>query len=175
MNLSQAARSLAQCLNERQVRVVFAESCTAGLAAAALAQTPGISRWLCGSAVVYREQTKMDWLGVSRADLEQHTAVSEQVAQGMATGVLNRTVEAAYAAAVTGHLGPDAPEGFDGVIFIAVAWRGGEESIDGRVWRHQLTATGRQARQEEAAALLLKRLEEVVSEPAKRSREDSSQ
>ena len=49
MNRDRLAQSLANCLNQRQVGVVFAESCTAGLVAASLAQVPGISRWLCGS------------------------------------------------------------------------------------------------------------------------------
>ena len=46
--------------------LVLAESCTGGLAAAALATIPGISRWFCGSAVTYRDQTKIDWLAVCR-------------------------------------------------------------------------------------------------------------
>lgn len=169
MKLNEAAESLAQILNERQVRVVFAESCTAGLAAATLARTPGISRWLCGSAVVYREQTKMDWLGVSQADLEQYSAVSEPVAKAMAEGVLQNTIEAALSAAVTGHLGPDAPEGLDGVIYLAIACRRDDESVGTRVWRHQLAASDRQARQEEAAALLLAQLgEAVIRQPQRR-------
>ena len=162
MDLNEAARNLAVLIAERQVRIVLAESCTAGLAAATLAQTPGISRWLCGSAVVYREQTKIDWLDVSAADLEQHTAVSDPVARAMAAGVLNRTAEAAWSAAVTGHLGPDAPEGFDGVIFLAVARREAADVVVQAVWRHQLGSRGRQARQEEAAALLLERLSKAI-------------
>ena len=34
------------------------------------------------------------------------------------------------AAAVTGHLGPDAPAELDGVVFIAVAWRGAATAIE---------------------------------------------
>lgn len=158
MDLNEAARKLAVLIAERQVRIVLAESCTAGLAAATLAQTPGISRWLCGSAVVYREQTKIDWLEVSPADLEQHTAVSEPVARAMAAGVLKHTVEATWSAGVTGHLGPDAPDGFDGVIFVGVARRAGDVVQDVGVWRYQLTAEGRVPRQQEAATLLLQRL-----------------
>lgn len=162
-SLRKAAATLAACLSQRQVRIVLAESCTAGLAAATLAQTPGISRWLCGSAVVYREQTKIDWLDVSAADLEQHTAVSEPVARAMAAGVLSRTAEAAWSAAVTGHLGPDVPEGLDGIIYLGVARRDGGKVHDVGVWRHQLGSRGRQARQEEAAALLLERLAKAIA------------
>jgi len=72
--------------------------------------------------------------------------------------VLRHTVEATWSAGVTGHLGPDAPEGFDGVVFVGVARREGDEVQDVGVWRYQLAAEGRVARQQEAAALLLQRL-----------------
>ena len=61
-HLHAAAGRLASLLKVLDVRVAFAESCTAGLVAASLARTPGISQWLCGSAVVYRDATKAAWL-----------------------------------------------------------------------------------------------------------------
>ena len=53
--LAESARLLARQLAETRTRLVLAESCTGGLAAATLAAIPGISHWLCGSAVTYRE------------------------------------------------------------------------------------------------------------------------
>ncbi|MFK7768640.1 MAG: CinA family protein [Mariniblastus sp.] len=104
-------------------RVVFAESCTAGMVAGLLGQFPGISNWLCGSAVTYRESVKQKWLGVSPETLEKHTAESLQTTQEMAVGVLQSIVEATHSTAVTGHLGPQAPSEIDGLIFICVARR----------------------------------------------------
>jgi nicotinamide-nucleotide amidase len=140
------------------IRVVFAESCTAGLVAALLGQTPGISNWLCGSAVTYRESVKQSWLDVSPATLEQHSAESLETTRKMATGVLARTNEASFAAAVTGHLGPGAPPENDGKIFVVVA-----RSVDGTIETVsedaiQLTATTRVERQYEAAGMTLERL-----------------
>lgn len=156
------AIQLANALTERQLRVVLAESCTAGLASAALAQVPGISEWHCGSAVTYREGTKEAWLDVSATDIKQHTAVSEPVARQMAAGVLRETPEADFAASITGHLGPKAPPGFDGVAFVAVARRDGEsiEVLD--VHRVDLKTTERVDRQNEAAATLLFLLRESI-------------
>ena len=162
MNLIATAKTLASLLAERRVRVVFAESCTAGLVSATLARVPGISEWHCGSAVAYRYQTKTDWLGVSARDLAKYSAVSEPIARQMALGVLRNTAEADYSAAVTGHLGPQAPPELDGVIFISIAHRraGKPRVVD--VGRFQLAKISRVRRQQESARLVLERLAAVI-------------
>ena len=102
-------------------RVVFAESCTAGLVSAALGSIAGVSKHLCGSAVTYRNRTKRDWLGVPEEFLDDPGPVSAEVVQCMAQGALGSTQEANVALAVTGHLGPAAPAQLDGLIHIGVA------------------------------------------------------
>ena len=149
------AAQLAERLSERQLRVVFAESCTGGLVSAEMARVPGISEWLCGSAVTYRCATKSEWLDVSSADMESHTAVSEIVASQMAEGVLAKTSEAGLAISITGHLGPNAPQGFDGLVFVGVARLAPEGGADVHVQRHILKETSRIERQSEAALLVI--------------------
>lgn len=121
----QTATSVAAALRQYQMHVVFAESCTAGWCAALLSQIPGISEFLCGSAVTYRNATKTNWLNVAAADLAEPTIgpVSATVARQMALGVLTATPEAKLAISITGHLGPQAPPELDGVVFIGVAQR----------------------------------------------------
>jgi len=162
MNLSAQAARLFERLVEHNERVVFAESCTAGLIAATLAEVPGVSEFLCGSAVTYREATKQAWLGVSADDLAKHTAVSEPVAQQMALGVLAQTPEAHIAASVTGHLGPSAPPGFDGVVYIALARRTSAGPTIVSVTRHQLRETMRRERQQEAASMVIRLVVELL-------------
>ncbi|MBW3539353.1 MAG: nicotinamide-nucleotide amidohydrolase family protein [Planctomycetes bacterium] len=118
------ARKLAERLESLGLKAVFAESCTGGLVSATLARIPGVSAVHCGSAVVYRLDSKARWLGVGRDVLDDPGPVSSQVAEQMVRGVLRRTPEAHVAAAVTGHLGPDAPAELDGVVWIATALRG---------------------------------------------------
>lgn len=120
--LLKEAKSLALELKRLDQRVVFAESCTGGLAAGALASVPGVSKYFCGSFVTYRDDSKIRWLGVSRA-VAQRGAVQPHVAIAMAKGALKKTPEADFAAAITGHLGPKAPKGQDGLVFFAAAWR----------------------------------------------------
>ncbi|MCA9075029.1 MAG: CinA family protein [Planctomycetaceae bacterium] len=169
--LLSAAQDVASRLRDLNARVVFAESCTAGLIAATLARVPGISSYLCGSAVVYRNETKTAWLNVSADDLanERVGPVSEEVAEAMAIGVLRMTPEADIAASITGHLGPDAPADFDGVIVVGIVRRvETDSSIEvERVIRHKLTsilpahdAVGslRELRQRDAATFVLQTL-----------------
>jgi nicotinamide-nucleotide amidase len=110
-------------LRAQNVRLVLAESCTGGLAAALLARIPGVSEFLCGSAVVYQVETKARWLRVSRRLLRDPGPVSAEVASAMSAGALAATPHADVAAAVTGHLGPGAPPSQDGLVFLAFAQR----------------------------------------------------
>ena len=121
--LTSLARHVADLLTRTNTRVVFAESCTAGLVSATLARVPGISEFHCGSAVVYRLDTKTRWLGINAAMLVDPGPVSGEVACAMAVEVLERTPEAQLSAAITGHLGPNAPAGQDGLVFIGIARR----------------------------------------------------
>jgi nicotinamide-nucleotide amidase len=123
--LEETALRLAEELRARGLRIVFAESCTAGLLSATLSRIPGISEFLCGSAVTYRNGTKSAWLDVSASDLgdPEIGPVSRTVAEQMCRGVLATTPEADVAASITGHLGPDAPPELDGIAYVAVLLR----------------------------------------------------
>ncbi len=140
---------------------MLAESCTAGLIAASLARIPGISEVLCGSAVTYRDDTKARWLRVGRTALRNAGAVSSQVAQQMAAGALAVTPEADLSAAITGHLGPAAPPGMDGLVYVAVGQRGKSHPVLS-VARKQLAAGTRLARQREATLLVVQELLKTV-------------
>jgi PncC family amidohydrolase len=157
---------LAGLLAESDRRLVLAESCTAGLVAASLGRVPGISRHLCGSLVTYREATKTSWLGIPPLVLQHHTAASEAVTKLMATGALMATPEADLAAAVTGHLGPQAPPEQDGLIYVCLAERHvttGQISVT-KLRRCRLLSRDRLPRQREATlgvlAMLLEQLED---------------
>ena len=85
--------------------IACAESCTGGMLAASLTDFPGSSAMLERGFVTYTNEAKIEMLGVQDATLASHGAVSEQVAQEMATGALARS-NAALAVAITGIAGP---------------------------------------------------------------------
>jgi nicotinamide-nucleotide amidase len=81
------------------------ESCTGGLIARALTETPGSSAWFDRGFVTYSNQAKTDLVGVPESLLAQFGAVSEPVARAMAEGALARST-AFLAMSVTGVAGP---------------------------------------------------------------------
>lgn len=103
--------------------LVTAESCTAGLIAATLSRVPGMSACLAGSFVVYQIESKIAWLNISAELIERCDVVSAEVADSMATQALQKTPHASIAISITGHLGPDAPEGLDGTAWLGLADR----------------------------------------------------
>jgi nicotinamide-nucleotide amidase len=84
----------------------LAESCSAGLLAARIANVPGASEYLAGGVVSYSNAAKSELLGVDPDLIERRGAVSPEVAEAMALGALDR-FGADVAVAVTGIAGPD--------------------------------------------------------------------
>ena len=87
------------------LRLAVAESCTGGLMAARLSERPGASGYLVGGLVTYSDAAKADMLGVDPSAIERHGAVSPEVADAMARGVLER-LRADVSVAITGVAGP---------------------------------------------------------------------
>ncbi|MBJ7463591.1 MAG: competence/damage-inducible protein A [Mycolicibacterium sp.] len=86
-------------------RLATAESCTAGLLAARIADRAGSSAYLVGGVVSYSNEAKVELLGVDAALIDEHGAVSEPVARAMAEGALAR-FDADTAVGITGIAGP---------------------------------------------------------------------
>ena len=156
------AQRLYESLTDREKRVVFAESCTGGMVASEMTKISGVSDVFCGSAVTYRCDTKLQWLGVDGETLEMLTAVSAPIAHQMAQGTLKQTPEADFAVSITGHLGPNAPEGFDGLVFVGTARRIKGKVIV-KVHQHHLETTGRANRLAEASACVLQAAMDVAA------------
>ena len=98
-----------------------AESCTAGLVAARLTDRPGSSDYVTGGVVAYANEAKVALLGVDAALIAEYGAVSEQVAEAMAAGALQR-FGADTAVAITGVAGPGGgtPEKPVGTVWFCV-------------------------------------------------------
>lgn len=92
-------------LRLKQYSLATAESCTGGLVAERLTRVPGASDYFVGSIVSYTNEVKMQLLDVPAQMLEQHGAVSGEVAEAMARGVKQRT-GATIGLSVTGVAGP---------------------------------------------------------------------
>jgi nicotinamide-nucleotide amidase len=87
-------------------RIGLAESCTAGLLAARLTERPGASGYVAGGVVAYSNEAKVDLLGVPGELLEEHGAVSPEVAEAMARGAAER-FGGDLGVGITGIAGPE--------------------------------------------------------------------
>jgi nicotinamide-nucleotide amidase len=109
-------------LGLRQATLATAESCTGGLVAQRITGVPGSSRSYLGGAVVYSNELKTAFAGVPPELIEQHGAVSEEVAKALALGIRQRT-GATIGVGITGVAGPTG--GTDakpvGLVYIAVS------------------------------------------------------
>ena len=82
-----------------------AESCTGGLVAQMITAIAGVSSHYLGGAVSYADRAKVELLGVPPELIEEHGAVSAEVAMAMADGI-RRRLGADVGLGVTGIAGP---------------------------------------------------------------------
>ncbi len=92
-------------LGMRGETLSVAESCTGGLVAQRLTDISGSSRSFMGGAVVYSNELKTEFADVPPAMIEQHGAVSREVAGSLAEGIRKRC-SSTYGLSVTGIAGP---------------------------------------------------------------------
>lgn len=108
-----AIERVAAYMHEHSLKLVTAESCTAGLIAATLADIPGAGALLDCAFVAYSPQAKQKCLGVAARTLQRHNLTSEAVAREMALGAArNSPANVAISnTGVTDDTDPEIPAG----------------------------------------------------------------
>lgn len=92
-------------LIKNKLSIATAESCTAGMLAARLANVPGVSETLKTGFITYANKSKRKFLGVKKTTLDKYGAVSQETAREMVKGTIFFT-KADVAVAITGIAGP---------------------------------------------------------------------
>jgi nicotinamide-nucleotide amidase len=120
-------------LQMRGASLAVAESCTGGLFAERITTVPGSSRYFLGGAIVYSNELKTAFADVAPALIEQHGAVSREVAGALAEGI-RRRCNSTWGVGITGVAGPTGgtPEKPVGLVFIALADESGTEVMERR-------------------------------------------
>lgn len=109
-------------LGMRGATLAVAESCTGGLIAQRLTSISGSSRSFLGGAVVYSDELKIALAGIPKSLLQEHGAVSREVAAALAEGIRYKT-SATFGIGVTGIAGPGggSEEKPVGLVYVAVS------------------------------------------------------
>ena len=120
-------------LKKRKKSITAAESLTAGLFQATLADFSGVSAIFNGGFVTYSLEEKSKMLDISEQELKKLGVVSEFTAKKMAEQARLKT-QSDYGVSLTGVAGPDSLEGHPaGTVFIGLAHAKGTEVIKANI------------------------------------------
>ncbi len=118
---------IARKLIQNNLKITFAESCTAGLISAKFGEISGVSEIFEGSLITYSQNAKNAWLGVSDETLANFGVYSKECVSEMIEGILKLS-KADFAIAVSGVAGPfDDGEIPAGTVFVGVGEKNGEK------------------------------------------------
>ncbi|MFP4176006.1 MAG: competence/damage-inducible protein A [Candidatus Brocadiia bacterium] len=119
------AGAVAELLDRTDVRLAIAESCTGGAAGSMVVDVVGISQFFLLDVVAYSNAAKINILDVSADEIEEHGAVSPEVAASMAEGVCRQS-GAEMGVSTTGIAGPGGgtAEKPVGLVYCGVTLRG---------------------------------------------------
>ncbi len=118
-------------LQMRNMTLAVAESCTGGLLAERITSISGSSRYFLGGAVVYSNELKTQFANVPKALIDQHGAVSREVAAAMAEGIRKRCLSS-YGVGITGVAGPGGgtEQKPVGLVYIGLAGEEGTQVVE---------------------------------------------
>jgi nicotinamide-nucleotide amidase len=148
---------IVELLAKNNQTLAVAESCTGGLLANRMTNVPGASEVFLAGYVCYANQAKIDMLNIDPPLIEEHGAVSEEVARALAEHARGRA-GSNYALATTGVAGPggSSPEKPVGTVYIALAASG--ETIAKKYFFPTDRETFKQIATQTALELLRKKL-----------------
>jgi len=144
-------------LVERNETIAVAESCTGGLLANRITNVPGASAVFLAGYVCYSNQAKIDMLNVDPHLIEEHGAVSEQVARALAEQA-RACARSDYALATTGVAGPSGGSSEKPVGTVHIALATPEETIATKFFFPTDRETFKQIATQAALELLRKKL-----------------
>ncbi len=161
------AARVGDALREAGETLAVAESATGGLVCARLTDLPGASDYFDRGFITYAYEAKTGVLGVDRAVLDEHGAVSEPVAAQMATGARD-VAGTDWAVSVTGIAGPtgERPGKPIGTHYLGVAaaapWGSGDSYVT--VERHEFAGDRAEIRNAVATRVLTMLFEEASAD-----------
>jgi nicotinamide-nucleotide amidase len=120
-DLHEITRELARVLIKNHWHLSTAESCTGGMVAASITDLTGSSEWFERGYVTYSNQSKSEDIDVSQNLIEQHGAVSDQVARAMALGAKQNS-GSDLSLSITGIAGPTGGSPEKPIGTVCFAW-----------------------------------------------------
>jgi len=144
------AQEIGTLLRQKGLTLGAVESATGGLISHLITDVPGSSDYYKGSVTAYSNETKIKVVGVKEETINEHGAVSYQVAEEMAQGG-RKILAADLCIADTGIAGPsgDTPGKPLGLFYLGLSHKGGTYSR-----KHNFQGNREQNKQSAAEAAL---------------------
>jgi nicotinamide-nucleotide amidase len=144
-------------LSESGKTLAVAESCTSGMLGMCVTRVPGSSNYFKGGILCYSNEAKVELCGVNPDLLQQHGAVSAEVAEALASGVRN-VLHSSIGLSITGIAGPGggSPEKPVGLVYIGFS--DGTQTIS----RHRIMPGDRESIRERSTYLALSWLRRLL-------------
>ena len=144
------AQEIGTLLRQKGLTLGAVESATGGLISHLITDIPGSSDYYKGSVTAYSNETKIKVVGVKEETINEHGAVSYQVAEEMAQGG-RKILAADLCIADTGIAGPsgDTPGKPLGLFYLGLSHKGGTYSR-----KHNFQGNREQNKQSAAEAAL---------------------
>ncbi|OIN00819.1 damage-inducible protein CinA [Polynucleobacter sp. QLW-P1DATA-2] len=162
MNSLDTVKTLAEILRSRNWKMAAAESCTGGLVCASLTALAGSSDWFERGYITYSNEAKAECLGVPLDLIEDHGAVSEQVAHAMAEGA-QLQAGTNVAISITGIAGPSGGSAEKPVGTVCFAWAIRSDAGENRVLTKTMHFDGdRQSIRQQACDYVLSELAKLL-------------
>ncbi|HEX8606039.1 MAG TPA: CinA family protein [Pseudoduganella sp.] len=124
-DINELAAQVGRVLQEKELLLVTAESCTGGGVSQAITEIAGSTGWFDCGFVCYSNASKTELLEVPAALIAQMGSVSEEVAAAMAQGALANS-NAHLAVSTTGIAGPTGAVPGKPVGTVCFGWANGD-------------------------------------------------
>ena len=122
------ALSVGRLLLKQRASLSTAESCTSGKVSSWITSIPGASRYFLEGVVVYSNHAKQKYCGVSPDSIQNHGAVSKQVAIELAQGI-QKKAQSTWGISITGIAGPGGGSKEKPVGTVHIAVSNGQTSV----------------------------------------------
>ncbi|MEO6354220.1 MAG: CinA family protein [Burkholderiaceae bacterium] len=130
-DINKLAAEVGKVLQQKNLLLATAESCTGGGVAQAVTEISGSSEWFDCGFIAYSIDSKTEMLDISDALIAQYGAVSEEIAAAMAQGALAHS-DAHVAVSNTGIAGPTGAVPGKPVGTICFSWAMGKRVLTER-------------------------------------------
>ena len=150
-------QKVARKLIELRKTLSLAESCTGGLLSHRLTNIPGSSQFLLFSIIAYSNMAKSKFLGVPKALIKTHGAVSGPVAEAMAKGA-RKALKSDFAISLTGIAGPTGGTKAKPVGLVFISLSSHKETVSYKLLFKGSREAIKQQATDEALKLFLNRL-----------------